>query len=226
MTNELLFFIKLLLGLSIVLFAFRMGKYWLFAVIGVFITLANIFVAKQILLFGLAATGGNVLYGCTFLITDLLSEHYSKEDARRAVMIGFFSAIIFLLMSQLIVSFQASGEDFVHDSMKNLFSLAPRIVAASMAAYLVSQLHDIWAFNFLKNKTGGKYLWLRNNISTWVSQLMDSVIFTFIAFFGVFSGDILLQIIFTTYILKIIVALIDTPFIYFSYLIKPHERKL
>lgn len=226
MSNEILFLIKLLIGLSFVLFAFRMGKYWLFAILGVYLVLANIFVTKQITLFGLAATGGNVLYGCTFLITDLLSEHYSKKDARRAVLIGFFSALVLLVMSQLIIAFQPSGEDFANDSMKKLFGLTPRIVAASMAAYLVSQFHDVWAFHFWKNKTGGKYLWLRNNLSTGISQLMDSIIFSVIAFLGVFSSGILLQIIFSTYILKIIVALIDTPFIYLSYLLIPNERKL
>ena len=223
MSNELLFFLKLLTGLSFTIFAFRMGKNWLFAIVPVYVVLANILVTKQIMLFGLAATGGNVLYGCTFLVTDLLSEHYGKEDARKAVFIGFFAAVIYLVMSQFITAFTPSADDFVHPSMVNLFALAPRIVAASMAAYLISQLHDIWAFHFWKKKTSGKYLWMRNNFSTWVSQLIDSCVFVTGAFLGVFPGSVLVQIIITTYFLKIIVAIIDTPFIYLSYYLKPKE---
>ena len=224
MSNELLFLIKLFAGLALTLFAFRMGKNWLFAVVGVYIVLANIFVTKQIILFGLAATGGNVVYGCTFLVTDLLSEHYSRRDARKAVLIGFFASALFLTMSQLIIAFTPSEIDTVQDGMKTIFALTPRIVAASMAAYLISQFHDIWAFHFWRMKTSGRYLWLRNNFSTWVSQLIDSTIFVVAAFAGVFPGKVLIQIIITTYLLKVIVALIDTPFIYLSYLIKPYEK--
>ena len=225
MSNELLFFIKLFAGLSFTIFAFRMGKSWLLAIVPVYVVLANVLVTKQIILFGMAATGGNVLYGCTFLATDLLSEHYGKEDARRAVFIGFFAAVIYLVMSQFITAFTPSPDDFVNDSMANLFALAPRIVIASMAAYLISQFHDIWAFHFWKEKTSGKYLWMRNNFSTWVSQLMDSCVFVIGAFWGIFPGSVLLQIILTTYLLKIIAALIDTPFIYLSYYLKPGDIK-
>ncbi len=202
-----------------------MGKNWLFAIVAVYITLANIFVAKQITLFGLAATGGNALYGCTFLVTDLLSEHYSKREARKAVMIGFFAAIIFLIMSQLILAFKPSEADFVHKGMTSIFSLTPRIILASMTAYLISQLHDIWAYHFWRTLTDGRFIWIRNNLSTWASQFIDSLVFSTIAFYGVFSNKILLQIILTTYLLKIVVAIIDTPFIYLSYPLKKDGPK-
>ena len=224
MPNELIFFIKLILVISFTLFAFRMGKHWLMALVPVYIVLANIFVTKQILLFGLAATGGNVVYGCTFLATDLLSEHFSRKDARQAVYLGFFAALVFVVLSQLIIAFTPSEEDFVHGGMATLFSLTPRIVAGSMAAYLISQFHDIWAYHFWRKKTSGRHLWLRNNFSTWASQLIDSSVFVVAAFWGIFPGRVLLQIIITTYLLKICVALIDTPFIYLSYVIKPKGK--
>lgn len=227
MPNELVFIIKLLAGLAFTLFAFRMGKVWLFAMVGVYMVLANIFVTKQILLLGVAATGGNVVYGCTFLATDLLSEHYSRRDAKKAVIIGFFASVVFLAMSQLILAFQPSEIDTVHGGMSSIFCLAPRIVAASMAAYLISQFHDIWAFHFWRQRTKGRFLWMRNNFSTWVSQLIDSSIFVMVAFYGMpkMSMKILIQIALSTYLLKIIVALIDTPFIYLSYKLKSNEPR-
>jgi uncharacterized integral membrane protein (TIGR00697 family) len=85
-----------------------------------------------------------------------------------------------------------------------------------MVAYLVSQHHDVWAFLFWKNKTKGRFLWLRNNASTMVSQAIDSVIFCSIALWGLFDTNTWLQILVTTYFLKWLVAVIDTPFIYLA----------
>ena len=219
MSNEILFIIMSLVSLGFVLLAFRLGRPWLIGLICVNVVLMNIFVVKGIYLFGLAATGGNVLYASIFLATDLLCEHYGKKEAMRAVRIGFFVSIFFLVMSQFILRFIPADYDFANDAMKTLFTLTPRIVLGSMIAYLVSQHLDVWIFNKIKEKTGDKMLWLRNNGSTWVSQLVDSIIFTVIAFAGVYP---LFQLIVFTYIIKIIVAALDTPFIYLSKKIK-HE---
>ncbi len=225
MSNEIVFFLMILFVLGTTLLAFRMGKHWLFAFIAICIILANIFVTKQFTLFGLSATGGNITYGAIFLTTDLLCEHYGKEAGRKAVFIGFFAAIFYLVTSQFILLIKPSEYDVVNQGMKSIFSFAPRIVLASMVAYLISQLHDIWAYHFIKSKTGGKMLWLRNNASTWTSQFIDSITFSLIAFVGVFPINIVMQIIASTYLLKIIVAAIDTPFIYLSYRFMPDELR-
>ena len=217
MSNELLFIIMTLVSLGFVLLAFRLGKPWVIGLIAAQAVLMNIFVLKGMYLFGLAVTGGNVLYASIFLATDLLSEHWGKKEALKAVRIGFFVSIFFLIMSQLILKFIPSDYDFAHQSMATLFTLVPRIVLGSMVAYLVSQHLDVWLFNKIKEKTGDRMLWLRNNGSTWISQLVDSVIFTVIAFAGVYP---LFSLILFTYIIKVIVAVIDTPFIYLSKKIK------
>jgi len=222
-SNELLFVVWTLIVVSGVLVAFRFGRIGLFGIIGIYIILANIFVLKQISLFGLAATGGNALYGAIFLATDLLNEHYGRKEAQRAVWFGWISALIFLVASQFFLMFAPSVDDFVDPAMKTMFSLTPRIVIGSLVAYLISQTHDVYAFSAWKKRTNGRYLWLRNNASTVVSQLIDSVIFSFIAFWGVFPTSVVLEIALTTYLLKIIVAAIDTPFIYLSYRIKKRQ---
>ncbi|PIZ54623.1 transporter, partial [Candidatus Uhrbacteria bacterium CG_4_10_14_0_2_um_filter_41_7] len=103
----------------------------------------------------------------------------------------------------------------------------PRITVASFIAYLISQHHDVWAFHFWKKKTNGKHLWLRNNASTVVSQLIDTVVFTFIAFYGVLP---IVPLILGTWVVKILIALIDTPFIYGAVWImdkiKPKEEEI
>jgi len=168
-------------------------------------------------LFGLASTGGNILYASIFLATDIVCEHWGKAEANRAVRIGFFVSLFFLVASQFIIKFIPADYDFAQGAMQTLFVLTPRIVVGSMIAYLISQHLDVWLFHKIKNKTGEKMLWLRNNGSTFISQLVDSIIFTTIAFAGVYP---LFQLIFFTYIIKLIVAVLDTPFIYLSKRIK------
>ena len=234
MINESLFLLQTVVGLVFTLIAFRLGRHWLYGYIAVCIVLANLFVTKQISLFGLAATGGNVVYGAIFLSTDLLAEHYGKKAAREAVFIGFFAALFYTVMSQFMLRFIPSGEDWgAAEGMRQIFAVAPTVILASLSAYMVSQLHDIWAFHAIREKTRGKFLWLRNNASTWLSQLIDSIIFSSLAFliFPTITGreqfllpfNTVVQIAVSTYLLKLMVAAMDTPFIYLSYHVRPKE---
>ena len=226
MFNNLWYLFFTVVTLSTVLLAFKLGRAWLTSLIAVSVVLMNIFVLKQMTLFTLAVTGGNILYSSIFLSTDLISEHYGKKESIRAVRIGFFVSIFFVIASQFILHFQPNEFDFAQNSFETLFTLTPRIVAASMTAYLISQHLDVYVFHFLKSKTKDRYLWLRNNGSTFVSQAVDSVTFTLLAFYGVFANQVIWQIILFTYLLKLIVAVIDTPFIYLSKLkiMKPMDK--
>jgi len=205
------------IDLSLVILAFKLfGKTGLYITIAMSIILANIQVIKIIEIFGITITLGNILYGSIFLSTDLLSEFYGKKAARKGVWIGFFVIIVAMIYMQISLMFKPSPDDFIQPHMEAIFSFFPRIILASMVAYLISQMHDVWAYHFWKKKTKGKYLWVRNNASTLISQLIDSVIFCAIAFLGVFPMPVFWQILITTYIFKLIVGVVDTPFIYFA----------
>ena len=177
---------------------------------------ANIQVLKTVQLFGLVATLGNILYGSIFLATDILSEVYGKKAARRGVWLGFIGMILMTLWMQIGLKFIPDASDFAQDALSTIFGLMPRVAAGSMVAYLISQHHDVFAFHFWKNRTRGRFLWLRNNASTMVSQAIDSIIFCAIALWGLFDIKTWLQILATTYFLKWFVAAIDTPFIYLA----------
>jgi len=223
-TNALLFIGWTLVVIACVLGAFRLfGRAGLYGIIGIYIILANIFVVKQITLFGIAATGGNSLYGALFLATDLISEYWGKKEAQKAVWFGWFAAFGFLVATRVFILFAPSGADFADGPMRSLFALTPRIVAASLIAYLISQSHDVFAYHMWMQRTHHRHLWLRNNASTWVSQLIDSAVFSSVAFLGVFPFNIVVQIFVTTYLLKVIVAALDTPFIYLSRAWQPVE---
>ncbi|MFO7849403.1 MAG: queuosine precursor transporter [Spirochaetia bacterium] len=218
MSNELFWGIMLLVNFIAIIAAYRLwGRVGLFIWVPVSVIIANIQVTKTVEIFGITATLGNIVYASSFLVTDILSENYGKRDAARAVGIGFFSLILFTLLMNLALFFEPAPGDFVHESMGTIFGFLPRIVAASLAAYGLSQLHDVLAYHKWKKRLPGKrFIWIRNNMSTMISQLIDSLIFTSIAFWGVFPREVLIEILLTTYLLKWIVAVLDTPFIYLA----------
>lgn len=227
--NEILWLAMLAANFFSVILAYKFfGKQGLFIWIPIATIVANIQVIQTIELFGLAATLGNIVYASSFLVTDILNEIYGRKEANKAVWIGFFSLITMTLLMNLALLFEPlQGDDFSgisHESLSTIFSLMPRIVVASLMAYLVSQRHDVWSYQFWKKKfPGKKKIWLRNNLSTMVSQLLDSVIFTLVAFLGKYGAEILFEIFITTYVLKLLVALADTPFIYWATKLKVKE---
>src|SRR6056297_3136439 len=215
--NELIWIIFMIVDLSIALIVFRLfGKKGLFMLIAANIIICNIQVMKTVEMFGITATLGNVLYGSIFFATDVISELYGKKEAKRAVLIGFSSLLIMTVYMQFSLLFTPAPEDFGSPHLSALFGFMPRIALGSLTAYLLSQLHDVWAFQFWKQKTKGKYLWLRNNLSTLISQLIDSSVFCLIAFLGLFPMNVWFEILITTYLFKLVVALFDTPFIYLA----------
>ncbi|MFV0266189.1 MAG: queuosine precursor transporter [Draconibacterium sp.] len=222
MQNELLWLVMLLANFLMIILAYRLfGKWGLIMWIPISVIVANIQVIQTVKLFGLVSTLGNIVYATSFLVTDILSENYGKKEAKKAVWIGFFSLISMTLLMNMALQFiPFSGDDFAataHSATSTIFSLMPRIAIASLAAYLLSQRHDVWAFHFWKSRfSKDNQLWIRNNLSTMISQLIDSSVFVLIAFWGVYEGIVLLEIFITTYILKWVVAAADTPFVYWA----------
>jgi hypothetical protein len=183
--------------------------------------LANIIAYKIVTVgsvagFALIGPAGVIVYASTFLITDLISEMYGREQAKKAVIAGLAANIVALVSIHIAVNW-TPAPFMTPESLRafnEVLSFAPRLVVASVIAYTISQTHDVYAFHFWKKITGGKYLWLRNNASTTVSQAIDTVIFISIAFYGVVSIDALLSMIVGQYLLKVAIAALDTPFIY------------
>lgn len=224
MDNNLIFILTVLVYLGSVLLLYKFfGKSGLYA-FAIFSTLlGNIAVCKCVDIFGLATTAGNVLYAATFLVTDILSEKYGKKEASRAVAYSFTIMVLWLAGTQLILSFEPNANDYIDSSLKVVFGLVPRVTAGSLAGFIVSQNLDVFLYHAIWKKTGsGKTrLWLRNNGSTLISQLVDTVIFTFVAFWGVYPQNVFFSILITTYLFKAIVAICDTPFMYLSRKIRP-----
>lgn len=211
--NEILFFITLLLNFSGILLAYKFfGKMGLYCWVAFATVMANIEVVKSVDIFAMSLTLGNVIYGTSFLVTDILGEMYGAKEARKAVYIGFSSMVIFTMFTQINLLYIPNEADFASEAMNTLFSITPRLCIASMIAYLVSNLLDTFFFDRLRSKY--KALWIRNNGSTLCSQLIDTVIFTTIAFVGIFPMKVVLELFVTTYLIKVLISVCDTPFLY------------
>lgn len=222
MINEALWIGTLILSLFMVIFAYKLfGKTGLYIWIAAAVIIANIQVMKMVQIFGLVTALGNVIYASIFLATDILNENHTKKDAQKAVWIGFFVLLTATILMQLTLQFIPDATDSVSPHLKEVFFILPRITFASLVAYIISQNHDVWFFAKLKKRDAEKRLWFRNNLSTITSQLLDNVIFTSIAFIGIQPWDIIAQIFITSLILKVIVAALDTPFMYLAKRIKP-----
>lgn len=217
MINEILWISSMIISFLIVILSYRLfGKTGLYTWTAVGVILANIQVMKTVKVFGMVTALGNVIYSSLFLVTDILNENYTEKDAQKAVWIGFFVLISTTILMQLTIQFIPDETDFLGEHITAIFSLLPRITFASLTAYLISQNHDVWFFAKLKKKHKKRLLWFRNNSSTIISQLIDNIVFTLIAFAGVFPWIIIGQIFLTSMIMKIIVAISDTPFIYWA----------
>ncbi len=230
--NELLLILSVIVIYGVALLAyFLFGKNGLFCVSAIATVFANIEVLILIRAFGLDQTLGNVLFAVTFLVTDILSECESKKDANKAVWLGVFCQIFFLILSQSWLLYKPSADDTAMPAIKAVFSNTPRMIAASLAVYLVSQLFDVWLYhkwwNLTEKKSGSKrkFLWLRNNGSTLVSQLINSLLFTVLAFAGTYDFKTLLSIFASGYVIFIFTSLLDTPAVYLARLISDKKKK-
>ena len=152
------------------------------------LTAANFLAAKIAFLgelggIGLFVPAGVVAYAVTFTATDIIAEVYGKKAATKVVRAGFITQLLLIFYAWTAIALPiAPFMEGISETYNSLVASPPNIVLASLAAYLVSQHHDVWAFHFWKKKTGGRWLWLRNNLSTAVSQAIDTVIFITLAF--------------------------------------------
>jgi len=160
---------------------------------------------------------GILPYPITFLVTDLISEIYGQKKANQVVVAGIFASffsISIILISDLVPAIPSSPID--DQTFSNVFSLSGLAVLASMLAYLFAQFIDIKIYHFWKKLTNGKMLWLRNNFSTFSSQIIDTVtVITLLCLFEVLSWDIFLGLVISGVLFKILVAFLDTPLLYF-----------
>jgi uncharacterized integral membrane protein (TIGR00697 family) len=219
---------------GIVLMVRFFGAAGLYAFIPLAIIAANIQVLKSVKfsVFDSPVALGTILFSATYLANDVLNELYGRAAARKAIWLAFFSYFLFSIFMIINLGYapltaEQAGEEMAwnvpyQDYMKAIFLPAPAFFIASMCAFIVSQLGDITIYSWIRGKTGDKHLWLRTNASTLISALVDSIVFSVLAW-KVFKagGDmpwdtVIFTYILGTYALRVVVSILDTPFMYLA----------
>ncbi len=227
MKNELILLASVLLIYGVDLLAYRLfGRAGLYAMTVIATLLANIEVLLIVDAFGMEQTLGNVLFASTYLVTDMLSENEGKKPAARAVWLGVFTSAIMLAVTQSWLLYDPAASDWAAAPIRVLFSKTPRLMLASFAGYVISQRLDVWLYHKLwavtEKRSGSttRFLWMRNNAATLLSQVVNTVLFTLIAFAGWYDMSTVVSIMLSSYAIYVVTSLLDTPFVYLSRRIK------
>jgi uncharacterized integral membrane protein (TIGR00697 family) len=222
--QDLLWLTTVLLDLALTVLMYRIfGRQGLLACIVLAILLSNLQGPKLTTIFGLQTSLGVIFYSGIFFATDLLSEKYGRMQANRAVIIGFAVSVITVLMLSIALEFQPTTDPEtaalsrdIQDSFATILNFTPRFVFGSLFAYLISQTFDVWFFHFIKKRTHGRHLWLRNNLSTMTSQIIDTLLYSLVVWWGVVELSTAIQLGIVKYGFKLAIAAFDTPFIYWA----------
>lgn len=177
----------------------------------------NLLGGKITSLFGVSVSVAIFMMPLTFLITDIIEEVHGRALTKQFVISGAVVLVIILLYTGLFVILEPHQRYGFNEEYRIIFGNSLRMIFASLVAFLLSQAHDVWAFAFWKKKTHGKALWLRNNLSTIVSQLIDTFVFMMIAFYHIsdtFTFLFIIQLMIPFYLFKVAFALLDTPLVY------------
>ena len=215
--NELILAVEVVIVFTMVLMShYLFKKEGVIAWVAIATVLANIITAKNAMIFGLSTAIGTVMFASTFLATDILSECYSKEDAKKAVYIGLAANVALISATQIALRYTPSPFDYADGAMQTLFALNLRISLASAAMYFIANITDVFLFNKIKEKMNGRALWLRNNVSTILCNCIENFGFIGLAFWGIYDAKTIFTIAISTSIIELIVAILDTPFLYIA----------
>ena len=222
--------ISLCIYFAIILFLYLfLGKDGLYIFISIAVIGANLQVMKvvEFPFFRNPVALGTGLFSCIYLCTDILAEYEGHKAAKKGVWVGFVAMLLWSIITALTIGFRPLEADSAeldglistHEQISALFRQVPALFVAGMSGYLISQFHDIFLYRLLRKRHGKKWLWLRNNLSTMLSALIDNTVFSLLAWIVLTEEPLALQIVIQTYILgtyvlRVVIALLDTPFLY------------
>lgn len=202
-----------------------LGKEGLIGWMGVASILANLLLIKNVNLLGISATLGNVLFASNFLATDMLTENYGYKEAKKGVKFAIMAIAIFMIVTQVALLYIPNSEDVAQSSFELLFGFVPRISLASISMFALSNIIDIRLYEYLRKKSNGKKMWLRNNLCTIICNGGENFLFYLIAFLGTMDIKTILLIALSATIIEVLIALCDTPFLYISKKVKDLVQK-
>jgi len=192
------------------------GKKGLFVWMALAVVFANIQVSKQIDLGSISVSLGNVLFASTYLATDILNEKYGDKASKNAVKLAAAALVLYIAFAQITLAFVPNAYDAVDPSLKVVFAMSARITVASGFMFIVSNWCDVILYQKIKEKTGERFMWFRNNISTMVCNCLENFAFSILAFAGVYPVSYCIEMAIAGSIIEMMIAVCDTPFLYLS----------
>ena len=222
MTNELLFILHSCLVSIATLIGLYISSHALIVLICMYCLLANIFVIKQITLFGFNATASDVFtIGATFGL-NMLQEYYGKKVTKETININFFILVLYVILSTIHLYYKPSPFDDTHLHFYHIFAHTPRIITASVIVYYTAQMIDYYVYSLLRRYWMHRFLIIRNILSTLLSQLYDTIAFSLLGLYGIVEH--IEQVIVISYSIKIVAIILTTPWILISrYLVQKRK---
>lgn len=232
-----LLMLMLICGMSSLLLFRAFGLLGLYCYIAVAVIAANIQVltATKLLFFSEPIAQGTIVFTSLFMVVNIIAEHYGREAARKAIWISFSALLLLIALMMITISWpELNHANYQHfdrakDAISVIFTPAPSLLISSLIAYGVSQYNDIWIYSLCRKVTNDRFLWLRANLATMFSGLVDNTLFSILAWW-VFAVEplsfstILYSYILGTYLMRVGLSVLNTPFIYLSYYFKPRNE--
>lgn len=220
MFNELIFFGYIFAVSTFTLIALKISKEALISLICVQYILVNLFVTKEISLFGFTATASDAIAVGIALALNLLQEYYQKATAQKTIWISFFCAIYYIIISQFHLAYMPGPTDISSAHFQILLSPMARIICASLFVYLLVAHIESYLYHYLSHKFENRFFIIRNYSSVAITQFIDTVLFSFLGLYGINesfnSVNTILQIIAISYAIKLVVILVAAPFLSLS----------
>lgn len=213
--NELIFILHTIIISCFALGALALGRYALVAFICIQCILANLFVIKQITLFGLHATCSDAFTVGATLGLNLLQEYHGRTITRQAIWTNFFLLIFYAIASQIHLSYVPSTVDAMQPHFQRILTFMPRIVIASFSVYLLVHFLDYFLYSTLKRLLKNRFLLIRNYASIIICQLIDTILFSFLGLYGIIEH--IWQVILISYLIKLAAIFVATPFVCLSH---------
>ena len=219
--NESLFILHIAIVVSFGFWALRLGKAALMGWVALQVVLANLFALKQIGFFGFHVVCSDVFTVGSVLGLNLLREYFGKESAKKALWISFFTMVFFVVMSQIHLLYQPSPLDTTQTAYQAILAPSPRLLVASLGVFLLVQQIELRLFGYLKQKWDGVPLILRNGVSITTTQLIDTILFSFLGLWGLVGH--LFDVILISFQVKLLLIAMMSPLIHFSKRFVPKE---
>ena len=190
---------------------------FLFAFFVASMVMVNTLGTKIISIVGIRVSVGIFFVPALFLITDIIGEVFGRAEASRFVNMATIMLVVLFVMMGVCIAVPPNESWGMQEQYAMIFGSSLRMTIASLVSFVVAQQLDVFMFSFWGKVTHGKHLWIRNNLSTIVSQFIDTTIFEFIAFWHLndkFTTGYIFSLIIPYWLFKVVFALLDTPFCY------------